>query len=166
MNTMKFKTLLEALDRLPSEIKNNIIDMSSIFEPTCGTPGCFAGLISIVANDIPELKEIYKSSHEYNGDYSYHGWANALGTYLECDGYANTETDIETSFEGWVNEHPAVWGESPNRVFSSNAAFGKSGLDEMKHDDVIIYLRGVYERWIKFENKSNEFQYPNKGEIK
>jgi hypothetical protein len=52
--------------------------MASIDEPACGTPGCFAGLISIVANDIPELKEIYKSSHEYDRDYSYSEWANAL----------------------------------------------------------------------------------------
>jgi hypothetical protein len=51
MNTMKFKALLEALDSLPSEIKNNIIDMASTHEPACGTPGCFAGLISIVAKD-------------------------------------------------------------------------------------------------------------------
>ena len=153
MNTEKFKTLLEALDCLPSEIKNNIIDMASTHEPTCGTPGCFAGLISIVAKDIPELEEIYKSSREYNGEYSYQKWADALGTYLECDGYANTETDIETSFEGWVNDHPAVWGESPNRVFSSNAAFGKSGLDKMKHDDVITYLHGVYKRWVEFETQ-------------
>jgi hypothetical protein len=39
--------------------------MSSTHEPTCGTAGCFAGLISIVADDIPELKEmkeIYLSS--------------------------------------------------------------------------------------------------------
>jgi hypothetical protein len=30
--------------------------------PFCGTAGCFAGLISIVANDIPELKKHYTSS--------------------------------------------------------------------------------------------------------
>jgi hypothetical protein len=33
--------------------------MSSVDEPTCGTAGCFSGLISIVANDIPELKDSY-----------------------------------------------------------------------------------------------------------
>jgi hypothetical protein len=156
MNTMKFKALLEALDSLPSEIKNNIIDMASTHEPACGTPGCFAGLISIVAKDIPELEEIYKSSHEYNGDYSYHEWANALGTYLGCDWYANTEPHIETSLEGWANEYPMVWGKNPNRIFSSNTAFGKSRLDKMKHGDVIVYLHGVYKRWVEFNNKEAE----------
>jgi hypothetical protein len=29
--------------------------MRSLEDPTCGTAGCFAGLISIVANDIPEF---------------------------------------------------------------------------------------------------------------
>jgi hypothetical protein len=33
--------------------------MKSVDEPVCGTVGCFAGLVSIVANEIPELKELY-----------------------------------------------------------------------------------------------------------
>jgi hypothetical protein len=53
----------------------------------------------------------------------------------------------------WANEHPMVWGENPNRIFSSNTAFGKSELDKMKHDDVITYLCGVYERWVEFETQ-------------
>jgi hypothetical protein len=57
MNTGRFKTLVEALEALPDHIKNNRVDMSSLQNPACGTPGCFAGLISIVANDIPELKK-------------------------------------------------------------------------------------------------------------
>jgi hypothetical protein len=50
-----------------------------MYEPTCGTPGCFAGLISIVANDIPELKQVYVLDNSYNYNY----WAKALGEYLE-----------------------------------------------------------------------------------
>jgi hypothetical protein len=46
---------------LPDEIKNNKVEMRSLEDPTCGTAGCFAGLISIVANDIPELKKLYPS---------------------------------------------------------------------------------------------------------
>jgi hypothetical protein len=53
MNTNNFKIFVEALEALPEEIKNNKVDMRSNFEPICGTAGCFAGLISIVANDIP-----------------------------------------------------------------------------------------------------------------
>jgi hypothetical protein len=61
MNTNNFKIFVEALEALPDEIKNNEVDMQSNFEPACGTSGCFAGLISIVANDIPELKKHYTS---------------------------------------------------------------------------------------------------------
>jgi hypothetical protein len=39
--------------------------------------GCFAGLISIVAEDIPELKELY-ALHTY----SFSDWANALQDFL------------------------------------------------------------------------------------
>jgi hypothetical protein len=51
--------MVEALNRLPEPIKNDYVDMKSTKEPVCGTPGCFAGLISIVADDIPELKQLY-----------------------------------------------------------------------------------------------------------
>jgi hypothetical protein len=47
--------------------------MRSNFEPICGTAGCFAGLISIVANDIPELKKHYTSSI-----YTFSNWGIAL----------------------------------------------------------------------------------------
>jgi hypothetical protein len=50
-------------------------------------------------------------------------------------------------------------------MFNSVTAFGKNHGDTLTHDDIIVHLRGVYERWIKFENKSNEFQYPNKGDM-
>jgi hypothetical protein len=51
-------------------------------KPTCGTPGCHAGLISIVAKDLPELQEIYEN-HIYfsegcgnERDYHYSIWAD------------------------------------------------------------------------------------------
>jgi hypothetical protein len=52
MITDNFKIFIEALEALPEDIRNNHVDMKSIDEPVCGTPGCFAGLVSIVANDI------------------------------------------------------------------------------------------------------------------
>jgi hypothetical protein len=53
MNTKKFKVFVEALESLPEHIRNNKVDMQSVEQPVCGTAGCFAGLISIVAEDIP-----------------------------------------------------------------------------------------------------------------
>jgi hypothetical protein len=45
MNTENFKILVDALESLPEDIKNNEVDMRSNFEPACGAPGCFAGLM-------------------------------------------------------------------------------------------------------------------------
>jgi hypothetical protein len=47
MNTHNFKIFVEALEALPDEIKNNQVDMNSVFEPVCGTPGCFGGLTPV-----------------------------------------------------------------------------------------------------------------------
>jgi hypothetical protein len=40
MNTNNFKILVEALEALPEDIKNNEVDMNSTLKPACGTPGC------------------------------------------------------------------------------------------------------------------------------
>jgi hypothetical protein len=73
-----FKILVEALEALPDEIKNNEVDMQSNFEPVCGTAACFAGLISIVANDIPELKKHYTSPI-----YTFSNWGIASTNILK-----------------------------------------------------------------------------------
>lgn len=155
MKTERFKILVEALEALPEDVKNNIVIMGSMYEPTCGTPGCFAGLISIVANDIPELKQVYVLDNSYNYNY----WAKALGEYLEGNVSPCRTTGERSSFEVWAQENPGIWGnENGAYVFSSACSFGRNPGDRLTHDEIIIYLRGVYERWIKFENKSNEFQ--------
>jgi hypothetical protein len=144
MNTNNFKILVDALEALPDEIKNNQVDMNSTFEPACGTPGCFAGLISIVANDIPELKKHYTSSI-----YSYAEWAYALRDFLGV------------SLEVWASENPKIWeNENGISVYSWNKAWGKKQDETLTHNDIIIHLRKALDNWIAFENKSNEHQYP------
>ena len=147
MNTERFKTLVEALEALPDHIKNNRVDMSSLQNPVCGTPGCFAGLISIVANDIPELKGLYK----LGDDYSYEFWAKATGDYLECNLNLDWRLGVLSSFEAWAVEHPAVWGNvHGSSIFSSACAYDGDIEDKLTHNEIIIYLRGVYERWVEF----------------
>jgi hypothetical protein len=58
MNTKKFKVFVEALESLPEHIRNNKVDMHSVEQPLCGTVGCFAGLISIVAEGLTILNII------------------------------------------------------------------------------------------------------------
>ena len=144
MNTNNFKILVEALEALPEEIKNNQVDMKSVLEPICGTPGCFAGLISIVANDIPKLKQAYKGE-----DYHYTDWEAALNIFLEC------------TFREWAYDNWEIWGNSKGMgVFSCSLSFGVEIYDALTHNMIIIHLRKAFDKWIDFENKSNEHQYP------
>jgi hypothetical protein len=144
MNTNNFKIFVEALEALPDEIKNNKVDMNSTLKPACGTPGCFGGLISIVANDIPELKNNYTFP-----SYSYAEWAYTLRDFLGV------------SLEVWASENPRIWeNENGISVYSWNKAWGKKQDETLTHNDIIIHLRKAFDNWIAFENKSNEHQYP------
>ena len=130
LNVSKFKVLVEALEALPEDIRNNEVDMSSTHEPTCATVGCFAGLISIVADDIPELKEIYLFS-----GYNYYSWKVALYDFLECD------------FSRWAEYNPKTWGNPYGwHMFESAKAFGKDHGDALTHDEIINHLRNVCNR--------------------
>jgi hypothetical protein len=144
MNTNNFKILVEALEALPDEIKNNKVDMMSTAQPQCGTPGCFAGLISIVANDISKLEKCY---HFY--EYDFEMWENALNNFLEC------------SFVEWAKDNPNIWNNKFGfHIFIKNKAWGKKENETLTHNDIIIHLRKALNKWIAFENKSNEHQYP------
>jgi hypothetical protein len=144
MNTNNFKIFVEALEALPEDIKNNKVDMTSTAQPQCGTPGCFAGLISIVANDISKLEECYNFY-----EYDFEMWEKALGKFLEC------------RFVEWANDNPDIWDNKFGfSIFIENKAWGKKENETLTHNDIIIHLRKALDNWIAFENKSNEHQYP------
>ena len=130
LNVSKFKVLVEALEALPEDIRNNEVDMSSVDEPFCGTVGCFSGLISIVADDILELKEIYLFSR-----YNFYSWKVALYDFLECD------------FSRWAEHNPKIWGNAyGGHMFESAKAFGKNHGDILSHDEIINHLRNALDR--------------------
>jgi hypothetical protein len=140
MNTKHFRTLVEALNRLPEPIKNDYVDMKSTKEPVCGTPGCFAGLISIVADDIPELKQLYGG-----GKYYYSLWEFALNEYLECN------------FPAWAGRHPEIWdNEYGTFMFFSNDAFSAINGNYLNHKNIIVHLTSAYNRWVELEKKTNK----------
>jgi hypothetical protein len=59
MNKDRLKEFVNALDALSDDVKDWGVAMISTNKPTCGTPGCHAGLISIVAKDLPEMKDTF-----------------------------------------------------------------------------------------------------------
>jgi hypothetical protein len=93
MNKDKLKELVNALDELSDDVKDWEVDINSDVKPMCDTPGCHAGLISIVAKDLPELQEIYERiffSHwnlKYS-HYEYSIWADTLAEFLGLSNYA------------------------------------------------------------------------------
>ena len=140
MNTNNFKTFVEALEALPDEVKHNVVHMGSIDKPTCKTAGCFAGLISIVADDMPELKNLYNVK-DYR--YLWREWENALDKFLGC------------SFRHWARDNPNAWGNPEGRfAFSFPEAYGTREMGEaLTHNGIIVHLRNAYENWVKFENE-------------
>ena len=151
MNTNNFKTFVEALEALPAHIKNKEVDMKSTKDPMCGDAGCFAGLISIVAEYIPELKAAY----DYNS-YSVSEWRHALNMFLQ--------DDLEgLGFEEWAKYYPRVWGNVHGasmycmyeafgvEVFYEPGGFGTNPvpLKPLTHYGIIVHIRRAYDRWIK-----------------
>jgi hypothetical protein len=93
---------------VPSDVKDMKVDMGSTSKPSCDTCGCHAGLISIVAKDLPELQEAYKhlclhlDKEYYNNLYIYIFWARALAVFL---GFKH-----RLSFIYWAGDNPEIWG--------------------------------------------------------
>jgi hypothetical protein len=132
MNTENFKILVEALEALPENIKNNEVDWSRL-TPTTEDPRDFTGLISIVAEDINELKKLYRFQVYHSA-----GWEDTLTTYLGV------------SIEVWAFRNQKVWGNDRGlSVNSYNEAWGKRDNETLICNDIIIHLRSAYDRWIK-----------------
>ena len=141
MDVYKFKRLVEALEALPVEFKNSRFDLGHSSIPNCGHRGCFAGLISILACDMPELHYIHRrdSWRDMFCKYEPTGWAYTLNTFLGCD------------FAKWARANPEIWGyEYGMHMWHSKTAFGVVDHERLTHDMMIIHLRQVFNRLIKF----------------
>ncbi len=146
MNTIKLTEYTKALNALPDPIKNNIVDMMSTYQPACNTPGCHAGLVSIVAQYLPELQECYNNSLGFDGEryfqeyknnrlYSYSRWADALALYL---GFPFDETEhTREALMRWADSNPYYWGNIyGDGMFNSHLAFDQE-TDFFPHSIII-----------------------------
>ncbi len=146
MNKNKLKQFVNALDALSDDIKDWDIDMNNEEEPTCNTPGCHAGLISIVAKDLPELKDIYEriTLSKWNSSrYRYEVWSNALTVFL---GFKNRH-DLEI----WAENNPKLWGNKFGgdmflfdiAFIDDTNAFIDDSAKQLTHRDIIEYWKQV-----------------------
>ncbi len=141
MNKNKLKQFVNALDTLSDDVKDMGVAMMSASKPLCGTPGCHAGLIYIVAEELPELQEIYERiffSH-WNLKYSHYEytiWADALAEFL---GFSE-EKDLEC----WAKDNPKIWGNKYGYdMFSGRLAFTNDEDKILKHRDIINHWKQV-----------------------
>ncbi|CAC9651502.1 hypothetical protein, partial [uncultured Gammaproteobacteria bacterium] len=94
MNKNKLKEFVNALDTLSDDVKDWGVTMMSTDKPACGTPGCHAGLVSIVAQELPELQDIYMPLYlsesgrwgKRDNQYMFHVWSTALTIFLGFKG--------------------------------------------------------------------------------
>ncbi len=155
MNTIKLTEYTKALNYLPEPIKNNSIDMVSTEAPTCNTPGCHSGLVSIVAQYLPELQECYNNTPDFDGEryfqeykinrpYSYSRWADALALYL---GFQFDETEhTREALMRWADSNPYYWGNIyGDGMFNSHLAFDQE-TDFFPHSVIIDHFTAMTTR--------------------
>lgn len=158
MDEKKLTEYTTVLNDLPDEIKNNRVNMMSDFPPTCNTPGCHAGLVSIAAKELPELRECYNKicQLEYGytegfpkdyKDYSYTHWAGALALYL---GFKFNKTEYtQYTYElltRWARDNPYMWDNTDGEgMFCSGRAFGQD-TDIFQHSVIIDHFTAMSDR--------------------
>ncbi len=132
MITTQLTKYAKALNNLPEEIKNKYINMVSTEAPTDDTIVSHEGLVSIVAQYLPELKECYNRLIKQEGiqeyitaeqNYSYEIWEDALDEYL---GFSSNKVNDSLSLLGWATDNPDIWnGKYGYQMFISGKAFGQ-----------------------------------------
>ncbi len=160
MITAQLTKYTKALNALPDPIKNNSVCMFSVEAPTCNAPGCHSGLISIVAQDLPELQECYNNSLDFDGEryfqeyknnrpYSYSRWADALALYL---GFTFDETEhTRDALMRWAKDNTYYWGNPRGEgMFNSCRAFDQE-TDFFPHSVII-------DHFTEMSNRLNEKQ--------
>ncbi len=142
MNKNKLKELVNALDALSDDIKNMDVNRNYYKEPECGTSGSHPGLIYIVAEELPELKYIYKRFHfpgyVIEDSFPWHHWAGTLANFL---GFKD-----KIGLTDWAKDNPKLWGNKfGDYMFCCEGwqAFTNSQFKKLTHIDIINHWKQV-----------------------
>ena len=150
LNINKLKEFNKALANLSDDVKDWQVSMHSVLPPTCNTPGCFAGLISIVANDLTELNPPFANDYNYNYGY----WSQALARFLGFD----NRCDLTV----WAKENPDLWGCPHGAfMFSSEEAFV---VDYSDWKNINLSHRDLINWWAQVEKNITEQEITNDDE--
>jgi hypothetical protein len=157
MNKNKLKELVSALDELSDDVKDWGVEMESYDKPACGTPGCHAGLIYIVAENLPELQDIYNPLYllesKYRGkrdnQHMFYIWSTTLAIFL---GFKSAQ-DLEI----WAQDNPKFWGNKyGDYMFCARLAFTDDKSKHLTHMDIIEHWKQVLKNIEEEEVKNYE----------
>ena len=142
MDINRLKKFVDALEDLPQHIKDLDRGVFNMEKKELDSPDCHTFLISVVAEKIPELKEMYS---EHPHIYSSIGWIHAITCYL-----MNTKK-IYRSLTLWAHKNPDLW-DNPFGIFMFHdaTAFGKAyPNDNLTNNEIIVHWRLVLNNSIK-----------------
>lgn len=137
LDVNRLENFVISLNNLSNETKNNPATMRSICDPSCGTPGCHGGLISLLK--LTELQDLYKED-----GYSFREWGDVLAEYL---GFAHDREELQDYFR----DHWDLWGNTnAYGMFSHSSAFNQDS-DTFPHFIIIDWWGKVLKRVKKAE---------------
>ena len=149
MNKDKLKEFVGALDALSDDIKDMSVYIKSSKDTNCEAPWGHAGLISIVAQDLPKLQEIhghiyfleYGFKEEMDFEYEIHIWEDALAVFL---GFKD-----KIGLTDWAKDNPKLWGNKYGHyMFCCEGwqAFTNSQFKKLTHIDIINHWKQVLKK--------------------
>lgn len=144
----KFVSALEAAATMNPSLRT--VDLQSIHKPTCGTPGCHAGLAK-EALDILGVEPI-------SDGYDFCAEAYRLSNYLigEESAYEPAMSPRELHLCQWAKAHPTEWGSRYGEgMFTSGVAFNRESYT-FPARDLVEWWQKVLERLEAKEPRSSK----------
>lgn len=130
MNIDNLERFVDALAQVVDE--HSTVDMMSINEPVCGTPGCHAGLAYLALRQMGEYTEPF-------GHYRYLLVADRLAKFL-------LGSARNYDLQNWAYKNQGLWGnEHGEYMFCSGSAFGQDS-SAFPSRVILDHWRGVLER--------------------
>lgn len=143
----KLKDFTQTLSQISNLEALKQVNMFSVEEPSCGTPGCFAGLVRASLDSIG----VQRVTKRYNFTVEAVRLSQFLFDSVEPrDALFNP---VKTIVCRWAETHTGIWG---NRwglyMFSSGDAYGGPPVI-LQSTQIADHWQGVYERLLQHQHQ-------------
>jgi hypothetical protein len=161
MNKNKLKEFVTVADALSDEVKDVGFDKRCYDSTPPYKLVCHSSLISIVAEELPELKGFHTRRYcsrcdfmdnyhnNNNSNYAHHILANTLAEFL---GFENPY-----ALKRWAKDNPKLWGNKEGYdMFCAYFAFTYDLNKQITHRDIINHWKQVLKNIEEEEVKNDE----------